>query len=131
MSRMRQLTIPGLRTKAARSLGAARHLFQSGDYDFASGRAYYAMFYMAEAALLDQGHQYSTHAGVHGAFARHLVKEGRISKEHHTAMQAAFDLRVTAEYEAVEEVDAGRAAKVIQDAEQFVASVEAELNRGS
>lgn len=39
--------IQKLLEKARRSLKAAQRLFQSGDYDFAISRAYYAMFYSA------------------------------------------------------------------------------------
>ncbi len=38
--------------KAERSLDAARVLIESEYYEFSSSRAYYAMFYCAEALLL-------------------------------------------------------------------------------
>ena len=37
--------------KAKRSLKVANKLFESKDYDFAVSRAYYSMFYIAEAFL--------------------------------------------------------------------------------
>lgn len=39
--------------KAQRSLNAAIELYKMGDYDFSVSRAYYAMFYCAEALLID------------------------------------------------------------------------------
>lgn len=39
--------------KSKRSLKTAKTLFDSGDFDFSVSRAYYAMFYIAEAALLN------------------------------------------------------------------------------
>ena len=41
--------------KAQRSLAAAQQLAQQSFYDFAVSRAYYAMFYVAEALLDHEG----------------------------------------------------------------------------
>jgi uncharacterized protein (UPF0332 family) len=41
--------------KAARAIKAAETLLKAGSVDFAAGRAYYAMFFTAEALLLDKG----------------------------------------------------------------------------
>jgi len=38
--------------KAARAIQAAQTLANQGDLDFAAGRAYYAMFYAAQALLI-------------------------------------------------------------------------------
>jgi len=43
--------IEALVAKGKRSLIAAQRLFELGDYDFAASRAYYAIFYLAEALL--------------------------------------------------------------------------------
>ncbi|MEW6378168.1 MAG: HEPN domain-containing protein [bacterium] len=45
--------------KSQESLRAARLLAEQGFYDFAVSRAYYAMFYVAEAFLLGEGLAYS------------------------------------------------------------------------
>jgi uncharacterized protein (UPF0332 family) len=42
----------GLLRKAQRTIQSARLLLTDGDYDGAVSRAYYAMFYVAEALLL-------------------------------------------------------------------------------
>jgi uncharacterized protein len=44
--------------KASRAIAAARTLLATGDADFAAGRAYYAMFYTAEALLAEKGRRY-------------------------------------------------------------------------
>lgn len=67
--------------KAKASLKAAKMLANEGFYDFAASRAYYAMFYVAEAFLLDKGMAFSKHAGVHSAFGKHFVKTGLIPEE--------------------------------------------------
>lgn len=47
--------IKAMLEKAQRSLSVARAHLDSGDFDFASGRAYYAAFYCMEAVLLAIG----------------------------------------------------------------------------
>jgi uncharacterized protein (UPF0332 family) len=51
--------------KAEDSLNAAKLMRENGYYDFAASRAYYAMFYVAEAFLLGKGLAFSKHSAVH------------------------------------------------------------------
>jgi len=44
-----------LMDKARRSLKVAEKISKDGEVDFAGSRAYYAMFYVAEALLLQRG----------------------------------------------------------------------------
>jgi uncharacterized protein (UPF0332 family) len=44
--------VKALLEKAKRSQKAAAKLFKDGDADFAASRAYYSLFYTAEALLL-------------------------------------------------------------------------------
>jgi uncharacterized protein (UPF0332 family) len=52
-----------LLVKAQQSLEAARVMEERGYYDFAASRAYYTMFYLAEALLLGLGLTFSKHSG--------------------------------------------------------------------
>lgn len=58
---MRQ-ELEDLASKARESLDAAELLFERKFYDFATSRAYYAMFYLAEAALFTKGLSFSKHS---------------------------------------------------------------------
>jgi len=62
--------IQALINKAKDSLGAAKSLARDGYYDFAASRAYYAMFYIAEAMLMQLEHSYNKHSAVISAFGR-------------------------------------------------------------
>ena len=62
--------------KAARTISTTERLLQSGDSEVAIARAYYAMFYVAEALLAERGLRFRKHAGVHGALGEHFVKSG-------------------------------------------------------
>lgn len=52
----------GFLAKATRALDAAATLLREGHAEFASGRAYYAMFYVAEAMLAEAGESFRKHS---------------------------------------------------------------------
>ena len=72
--------IQSLIEKARRYLRSTELLIQDGDYDSAVSRAYYAMFYAAEAALLKKEMTFSSHKAVISAFGQYFVKTGIFEK---------------------------------------------------
>lgn len=50
--------------KARRSIKTAQKIFKDSEVDFAGSRAFYALFYVAEALLLDCGLAFSSHSTV-------------------------------------------------------------------
>ncbi|NOT01119.1 MAG: HEPN domain-containing protein [Phycisphaerales bacterium] len=118
-----------LLVKAERAIHAAIRLKQDGDLDFAAGRAYYAMFYVAEALLFERGLTFRKHSGVHTAFGEHFAKSGAMDSRFHRHLLDAFDKRLQADYgfEAVldvEDVDA-----MIAHAGEFLATARAFFER--
>jgi hypothetical protein len=87
-----------LLTKAERALRVAGRLLDDGDFDFAAGRAYYVMFYAAEALLFEEGRTFSKHSGVHAAFGEHFAKPGRIDAKYHRYLLDAFAKRLQGDY---------------------------------
>ena len=109
-----------LMEKAARAIRAAERLAADGLLEFAAGRAYYAMFYVAEAILAAKGLRYAKHGGVHAAFGEHVVKAGEMDPRYHRWLLDAFDLRVTADYGVDVAIDEGEVARMIQQAKEFL-----------
>ena len=72
---MKEITTQ-LLDKAGRAIETAERLLQSHDMDVAVARAYYVMFYIAEALLAERGLHFKKHAGLHGAFGEHFAKPG-------------------------------------------------------
>jgi uncharacterized protein (UPF0332 family) len=89
----------GLLTKARRSLAAARRLAADGDLDFAVSRAYYAMFYTAQAFLLDRGLRFSRHSAVIAAFGQEFAKDNEALREFHHGIVEAQDARNVGDYQ--------------------------------
>lgn len=106
--------------KAARAIRAAERLAAEGLLEFAAGRAYHAMFYVAEAILAAKGLRYEKHGGVHAAFGEHVVKAGEMDGPYHRWLLDAFDRRVTAEYGVDVTIDEGEVARMIQQAKEFL-----------
>jgi uncharacterized protein (UPF0332 family) len=50
-----------LMDKAEHAIRAAEILLNADERDFAAGRAYYAMFYIAEALLVERGRRFRKH----------------------------------------------------------------------
>ena len=72
-----------LLAKARQSLSAAK-LMLDGEYpDYAASRAYYTMFYIAEAFLEGEGLSFSNHSAVISAFGREFARTGRVPVKFH------------------------------------------------
>lgn len=105
--------------KARERLGAARLLYESGYMDDAASRAYYAMFYVAQAFLEGEGLSFSKHSAVIAAFGGHFARAGRVPAELHNYLRQAFDVRHSGDYGPVA-VPPGAAAEQIARAQQFL-----------
>jgi len=106
--------------KAQRSLGSAKKLFEESEYDFAVSRAYYAMFYMAEAVLMTKELTFSKHSGVISAFNLHFVKDGIFDKQYQKMLTQSFKARNVGDYDYEEEIYREDAEEIIESAEAFL-----------
>ena len=108
--------------KADESLDVARSLIADDHNAFAASRAYYAMFYAAEAALLKKGLSFSKHTAVMAEFNRVFVKEGVFAPEMFKALQLGFDMRSQGDY-SILPVPRERAEGLLEKAREFVDTV--------
>jgi uncharacterized protein (UPF0332 family) len=106
--------------KAARAITAAEVLLRENQADFAAGRAYYAMFYAAEALLGEKGLHFRKHAGVHAAFGEHFAKTARLAPKFHRWLLDACDLRLTGEYGLEALIAPEDARRLINQAQEFL-----------
>jgi uncharacterized protein (UPF0332 family) len=88
--------------KGERAMRSARMSLREGDPDSAVNRAYYAMFNVARAALLNsgvpEGDLPRTHRGVIEAFRNHAVQTGRVDAELASTLSRTESLRLKADY---------------------------------
>lgn len=114
--------------KAQRSLQAAQSLIKQGFYDFAVSRAYYAMFYVAEALLDQEGLSFSSHAAVISAFGQHLARSGTIPTEFHRYLIDAQAQRTRADYDPIPNLSQADAERLIGQAQEFLTIAKQNLN---
>ena len=88
-----------LLTKARRSVAAGRRLAAEGDLDFAVSRAYFAMFYTAQAFLLRRERRFSKHSAVIAAFGQEFAKDDEALREFHHGLVEAQDARNVGDYQ--------------------------------
>lgn len=94
---MKQMTRQ-LMNKAENAIEAAELLLKGEKPEFAAGRSYYAMFYVAEALLFEQGLSFRKHSGVHAAFGKHFAKTEELNPKFHRYLLEAFESRIEGDY---------------------------------
>ncbi len=114
--------------KARRSLQAAQSLIEQKFYDFAVSCAYYAMFYIAEALLDQEGLSFSTHAAVISAFGQYLARPGKIPTEFHRQLIDAQAQRTRADYDLVPDLSQRDAETLVSQAQAFLTIALQNLN---
>jgi uncharacterized protein (UPF0332 family) len=106
--------------KAKNSLLAARVLRDSGFPDFAASRAYYTMFYVAEAFLVGKELAFSKHSAVHAAFGQHFCKTGLIGQEFFRYLEEGMAVRHSGDYGKGHPVTPEKMGEQIAHAEEFL-----------
>ena len=115
--------------KAERAMRATRTLLDAEDAEFAAGRVYYAMFYVAEALLHERGLRFSKHQGVHGAFGKEFAKGGLLDPKYHRWLLDAFDTRIEADYGVRCTANLGDATAMLSQAQEFLAAARDHLGK--
>ncbi|TAE57822.1 MAG: HEPN domain-containing protein [Nostocales cyanobacterium] len=106
--------------KAQQSLEVAKLLLNNNFPDYATSRAYYTMFYIAEAFLEGKGLSFSKHSAVIAAFGREFAKTQQVPTDFHRFLIEAQELRTTGDYGQLNAVTTDQATEQIDRAEQFL-----------
>ncbi|EKD50655.1 MAG: hypothetical protein ACD_62C00461G0002 [uncultured bacterium] len=117
--------------KAERSLNAGERLYHEGDHDFAASRIYYALFYLAEALLLEKGLSFSRHSAVIAGFYEHFVKTNIFPKEFHKLLHHAYNLRQDGDYQGDCVVEEAEVSDLIAKAKKFFLAVKAQITKSA
>jgi len=113
--------------QARRSLDAAKLLTQAGHHGFAAARAYYSMFYVAEAFLAGKGLSFSKHSGVIAAFAQHFTQTKIVPEEFHRHLIRGMEIRHVGDYDYPGSISAEEAQVQISRAGEFILLAERQL----
>jgi uncharacterized protein (UPF0332 family) len=121
--------LKGYLEKAQKKLTVAEKLLQSGDFEDAVSRAYYAAFHAAQALLLTEGEKAETHKGVVTLFGLFFVKTGKFNKNFGKFLANLKDDRESGDYEIFSYIDRETAEVAISEASEFVRESEAYLKK--
>ena len=113
--------------KAHQKLSSSTKLAKTKSYDDAVSRAYYAAFYVAQAALLSKGLSSKTHHGLIQLFSAHFIKTGILDKKLGSILVELKDDREKGDYEIYSTLDKDDAFEALHHATDFVEAIESYL----
>lgn len=117
-----------LLAKAQENSRAASMLLQQGFADIAS-RAYYTMFYLAEALLASQELRFSSHSAVVANFGKEFAKTGKVPKHLHQYLIKAQSARQVSDYGINVTVTSAEANELVLWAKEFLEVTESFLTQ--
>jgi uncharacterized protein (UPF0332 family) len=107
--------------KALDSIEAAEGLTNMGKAEIAAGRAYYAMFYIAEALLFNQFHlKLNQHGQVIAAYGKHFAKTKELDPKYHRWLRDGFEKRISGDYGVDTGIEEDLATDMINQAREFL-----------
>jgi uncharacterized protein (UPF0332 family) len=112
-----------LLNKATENIEAAVMLIGQSYYNIAISRLYYAMFYCAEAVLMEENLTFSKHSSVIAAFGQHFAKTGRLPQELHRMLIEAQDMRNLSDYDLMAVLNQEAAEVLLTKARAFSQAV--------
>ena len=112
---------------AHEALAGCQYNIDGGYYAIAISRAYYAVFYSANALLVTKGLARGKHSGTISAFRQSFVKPGTIEPEYSDIYGSLMDDRHVSDYDMDAKIEPERAESDVQSAREFVVRIETYL----
>jgi uncharacterized protein len=106
--------------KAIDTIDGAEILLDHQKTNLAAGRAYYALFYIAEALLNEKGLQFKEHGKVIGAYGKEYAKTNLLDPKFHRWLRIGFDTRLVSDYQVDTNIEAVIVAEMINQAREFL-----------
>jgi uncharacterized protein (UPF0332 family) len=113
--------------RAQDAIEAAEILLTNEKVDIAAGRAYYAMFYTAEALLNEMGLEFNKHSAVHAAFGKHFAQTKQLDPKYHRWLMDSFDKRLIGDYGVEANLQMDAVVSMIHQAQEFLEAAKAYL----
>ncbi|GBO52312.1 hypothetical protein APA_5402 [Pseudanabaena sp. lw0831] len=110
-------------------LETAEFLYNGKRYRSCISRSYYAMFYSAQALLLLEGFDTSTHRAVIKLIGQHFVNTGKMNPEIGSFLGDTYELRQASDYKANFLADDTVAQTSLDNAKRFVDEVNKILSK--
>ena len=119
-----------LLSKALDAIEGAEALLNVDKAEIAVGRAYYAMFYVAEALLYNEFDlKLNQHGQVIAAYGKNFAKSKELDPKYHRWLRDGFDNRISGDYGVDTGIGEQMAATMINQAHEFLVAAREYLNR--
>jgi uncharacterized protein (UPF0332 family) len=115
--------------KAVDTIEGAELLLDHEKTNLAAGRAYYALFYVAEALLNEKGLQFSKHGDVIGAYGKEFAKTKLLDPKFHRWLRKGFDTRLIGDYHVDTKIEMTFVADMINQAREFLETAQDYLKK--
>ncbi|CAG1001581.1 hypothetical protein ANAEL_03004 [Anaerolineales bacterium] len=110
-----------LLSKALDAIEAAEALLNIDKAEIAVGRAYYSMFYVAEALLYNEFDlKLNQHGQVIAAYGKNFAKTKALDPKYHRWLRDGFDKRISGDYGVDTGIEEDIAANMINQAREFL-----------
>jgi uncharacterized protein (UPF0332 family) len=109
--------------KADHAMEVAEDLLGGGHAPDAASKIYYAMYYVAQALLKNEGIDVIKHSAVEAAFGYYFAKPGRIDPKFHKMLINARKIREIADYDIDEEIVEPVASLKIDEGKAFLSAM--------
>lgn len=103
---------------------AAANLLRDGFASFAASRAYYSMFYIAQALLLSKGLSFTSHSAVIAAYGKEFAKTKLLNPEFHRLLMDAQDKRNVGDYGMIGSIEDEEAQEILDWSKKFLKAAE-------
>ena len=117
-----------LLAKAEQYIASAQVLANIGDFDSATSRLYYAMFYIAGVLLDKLDLRFSSHHAVIAAYGKHFAKTQILNPRFHRMLIDCFEKRQLGDYTANSGLDQEDVDGFLLDATEFLTAARQWLN---
>ncbi|MFZ5908905.1 MAG: HEPN domain-containing protein [Chloroflexota bacterium] len=116
--------------KALDAIEGAEALLDAGKAEIAVGRAYYSMFYVAEALLYNElDLKLNQHGQVIAAYGKHFAKTKQLDPTFHRWLRDGFETRITGDYGVDTGIEEEIASNMINQAREFLQAAKAYLEK--
>jgi uncharacterized protein (UPF0332 family) len=121
-----------LLNKALDAIEAAEALLNINKAEIAVGRAYYSMFYVAEALLYNEFDlKLNQHGQVIAAYGKNFAKTKALDSKYHRWLRDGFDKRISGDYGVDTGIEDDIAANMINQAREFLEAAQEYLQNST
>ena len=121
-----------LLNKALDAIEAAEALLNIDKAEFAAGRAYYSMFYVAEALLYNEFDlKLNQHGQVIAAYGKNFAKTKALDPKYHRWLRDGFDKRISGDYGVDTGIEDNIVANMINQAREFLEAAQGYLKNSA